>query len=75
MSQPISVALLNRYVERYYLMKQFGIEIKDMFFNLFYPIYRSIHLVESRHCAYPQHFAVNMIGSYKNFENFKEIKK
>lgn len=67
--------LFNPNDERYNLKKHFGIEIKDMYNNLLYPNYRSIHLVESRHCAYPQHFAVNMIGSYKNFENFKEIKK
>jgi ribosomal protein L10 len=60
--------------QRYNLMKHFGLQIKETKSkNLIYPHLRTIHLVESRHCVYPQHFRVNMMGQIKTFKPFKEI--
>jgi hypothetical protein len=53
---------------RYNLKKHFGLELKDKYQNEIYPELRTIHLVESRHCIYPQHFKVNMKGGYKSFK-------
>lgn len=60
--------LMNPNDDRYNLKKHFGEVIKDPSGNELYPNLRTVHLVESRHCNYPQHFKTNMIGSYKNFE-------
>lgn len=56
--------------DKYALKKHFGRVIKDTKDNTLYPYLRTIHLVESRHCPFPQHFAVNMYGGYKKFEKF-----
>lgn len=60
--------IFNPNDDRYNLPKHFGKMIKDRHNNLLYPNYRSIHLVENRHGPYPQHFAVNMDGKIKKFE-------
>tara|TARA_R110000796_G_scaffold231853_6_gene349937 strand:+ start:578 stop:1705 length:1128 start_codon:yes stop_codon:yes gene_type:complete len=60
--------IFNPNDERYNLTQHFGKVIKDDEGNELYPDMRTIHLVESRHCSFPQHFRVNMQGSYKNFE-------
>ncbi len=52
---------------RYNLKKHFGLIIKDSNGNDLYPHMRTIHLVQSRHCEFPQHFRVNMQGNIKNF--------
>lgn len=57
--------------QRYRLKKHFGLELLDSKGNPFYPDMKTIHLVESRHCKYPQHFRVNMIGGVKHFEKLK----
>jgi len=62
--------LFNPNDERYNLNKHFNLEIKDSAKNILYPELRTIHLVESRHCEFPQHFRVNMQGAIKNFELF-----
>ena len=57
--------------DRYNLDKHFDMELKDKGGNTLYPNLRTIHLVESRHCSFPQHFRVNMEGNIKNFKQFK----
>lgn len=61
--------LFNPNDDRYNLKDHFGLQLKDKSHNSIYPDLRTIHLVESRHCTYPQHFKINMKGSYKTFEN------
>lgn len=60
--------LFNPNDDRYNLKRHFDLNLKDKSHNSIYPELRTIHLVESRHCFYPQHFKVNMKGSYKSFE-------
>jgi len=60
--------LMNPNDDKYHLKEHFGMKIKDGYNNQLYPNMRSIHLVESRHTAYPQHFKVNMLGNFKTFE-------
>jgi hypothetical protein len=60
--------LFNPNDEKYNLKEHFGVKIKDDDNNLYYPNLRTIHLVESRHCFYPLHFKVNMLGNVKSFE-------
>lgn len=57
--------------DRYNLDKHFDLELKDKGGNTLYPNLRTVHLVESRHCSFPQHFRVNMEGNIKNFKQFK----
>ena len=57
---------------KYNLTKHFNLDIRDSKNNLVYPKLRTIHLVESRHCFFPQHFQVNMLGNIKQFENIKK---
>jgi hypothetical protein len=54
--------------ERYNLKKHFGLELKDSKGNPLYPVLRTFHLVESRHCIFPQHFRANMLGNLKSFK-------
>ncbi len=63
--------MMNPNDDRYNLKKHFGLDIRDDSGNELFPSLRSIHLVESRHCKYPQHFRVNMKGNIKNFEQMK----
>lgn len=60
--------LFNPNDERYKLQKHFGLAIKDSKNNPIYPSMRTIHLVESRHCVFPQHFRANMYGNLKSFK-------
>lgn len=60
--------LFNPNDDRYKLKDHFGLTLKDKAGNELYPDLRTIHLVESRHCIYPQHFKVSMKGAYKSFE-------
>lgn len=63
--------MFNPNDSRYNLNKHFGLTIKDSKGNELFPNMRTIHLVESRHCTYPQHFRVNMEGAIKNFSELK----
>ena len=60
--------MFNPNDDKYNLKKHFGLILKDVKNNLLYPNIRTIHLVESRHCSYPQHFRVDMIGATKQFK-------
>jgi hypothetical protein len=60
--------IFNPNDQRYNLKKHFGTVIRDSRDNPIFPNLRTIHLVESRHCEFPQHFRTNMFGGYKNFE-------
>lgn len=63
--------LFNPNDERYNLKKHFGAKIKADNGDVLYPNLRTIHLVESRHCMFPQHFRVKMEGNIKNFEKLE----
>ena len=65
------ITLMNPNDDKYKLQKHFGLDIKDSNGNELHPHLRTLHLVESRHCKYPQHFKVNMMGGYKKFEQIK----
>lgn len=60
--------IFNPNDDRYKLTSHFGIPIRDSSGNEIYPNMRTVHLVESRHTHYPQHFKTNMIGNLKSFE-------
>lgn len=64
--------LFNPNDERYNLSKHFGMEIRTSKGNIIYPNLRTAHLVESRHCEFPQHFRTNMLGGLKVFTPFKD---
>lgn len=57
--------------DKFNLSTHFGKQIKDSHGNELYPKMRSIHLVESRHVPFPQHFRVEMEGNIKNFNQLK----
>lgn len=63
--------MFNPNDQRYNLKKHFGTVIADGEGNPIFPNLRTVHLVESRHCEFPQHFATNMMGGIKNFEQIK----
>ena len=63
--------LFNPNDEKYNLSKHFGVKIKDEHKNELYPNMRTLHLVESRHVAFPQHFRLEMQGNIKNFKQLK----
>ena len=63
--------IFNPNDQRYNLKKHFGVVIKDKDDNPIFPNLRTVHLVESRHCEFPQHFRSNMYGGIKNFELLK----
>lgn len=63
--------LFNPNDEKYNLTQHFGTKIKDEHKNEIYPNMRTLHLVESRHVAFPQHFRLEMQGNIKNFKQLK----
>jgi len=63
--------IFNPNDQRYNLKKHFGTIIRDSKDNPIFPNLRTLHLVESRHCEFPQHFRTNMFGGIKNFELLK----
>ena len=65
--------MFNPNDERYNLDSHFSVKIKDSQGNELYPNMRTIHLVESRHCSFPQHFRVEMQGNIKNFKQLNLI--
>ena len=64
--------MFNPNDDKYNLNKHFGLVIRDSEKNVIYENLKTIHLVESRYCEYPQHFRVNMLGNLKAFLKFKE---
>jgi len=60
--------IFNPNDEKYKLQKHFGLEIRDSKGNPYYPNMRTVHLVESRHCIFPQHFRTEMLGNLKSFK-------
>lgn len=63
--------MFNPNDDRFNLTKHFGKLIKDNHNNYLFPNMRTVHLVESRHTFYPQHFRINMFGGIKKFEQLK----
>lgn len=63
--------IFNPNDQKYNLKKHFGVVIRDSKDNPIFPNIRTVHLVESRHCDFPQHFRTNMYGGIKNFELLK----
>jgi hypothetical protein len=63
--------MFNPNDDKYNLRKHFGCKIKDAKGNQIYPKMRTIHLVESRHTYFPQHFKVEMFGGVKAFKHLK----
>lgn len=59
--------------DRYNLNEFFGLTIRTSAGSPINDNLRSIHLVESRHCKYPQHFLFEMDGALKTFENARWI--
>lgn len=68
------ITLFNPNDSKYNLSKHFGLQLKDKYDNELYPNLRTIHIVESRYCEYPQHFAVNMFGNVKSFKQLEKKK-
>jgi len=64
----IFMTLFNPNDEKYKLEKHFGLTIRDSKGNPIYPNMRTLHLVESRHCIFPQHFRTEMLGNLKSFK-------
>lgn len=60
--------MFNPNDERYRLSTHFGHPVRDRSGNLYEPELRTVHLVDSRHCYYPQHFKTRMKGNLKTFE-------
>lgn len=65
------ITMFNPNDERYNLDVHFGVKIKDSKGNELYPNMRTIHLAESRHSEYPQHFRVEMNGRIKDFKQLE----
>lgn len=61
--------MFNPNDERYRLKEHFDLKIRNNN-NLLYPNLRTLHLVESRHTFYPQHFRTIMLGNLKTFKKF-----
>lgn len=66
--------MFNPNDDKYNLSKFFGMKIRDTQKNILYEDLRTVHLVESRHGPYPQHFILSMKGAIKKFVEFKEKK-
>lgn len=64
------LTVFNPNDDKYNIKEHFGFKIKDSKNNRLYPNMRTIHLVESRHCEFPQHFKVTMKGNIKRFKKF-----
>ncbi len=65
--------MFNPNDDKYKLTKHFDIRIRDDKGNILFPNMRTLHLVESRHCLFPQHFRTIMEGNIKNFKRFEEF--
>ena len=62
------LTMFNPNDDKYNLRTHFGKEIKTLKNEILYPYMKTLHLVESRHTWYPQHFRYNMRGNVKSFE-------
>ena len=62
------LTMFNPNDDKYNLRTHFGKEIKTLKNEILYPNMKTLHLVESRHTWYPQHFRYNMKGNVKSFE-------
>lgn len=56
---------------QYGIEYHFGRKLKRMNGDLMYPDRRTVHLVESRHSEYPQHFELNLMKGSKNYTKFE----
>lgn len=65
------LTMFNPNDDKYNLRKHFGKEIKNLKNEILYPDMKTVHLVESRHTWFPQHFRYNMKGNVKSFEMLK----
>lgn len=61
------LTLFNPNDNRYNLTKHFSHTIRDKHGDELYPNLRTVHLVESRHAPFPQHWAMKMEGNVKTF--------
>ncbi len=61
------LTLFNPNDDKYNLKEHFGLKIKDNSGNPLFPNLKTIHLVSSRHCEFPKHYAINMFGNIKEF--------
>lgn len=57
--------------DKYSIKEHFNLIIRDSKGNILYPTLRTIHLVSSRHCEFPRHYKVSMLGNVKSFEKLK----
>lgn len=65
------LTMFNPNDDKYNLTTHFGVKIKDLKKNMLYPDMKTVHLVESRHTWFPQHFRYTMKGNVKSFEQLK----
>lgn len=65
--------MFNPNDDKFKITTHFDLPLKDRKGNPFYPNMRTLHLVESRHCIFPQHFRTEMRGNIKSFKKI-EIK-
>lgn len=59
--------MFNPNDERYNLTHHFGVALKNERGEPINPLLRTIHIAESRHCFFPQHFSTTMMGNLKKF--------
>lgn len=65
------LTMFNPNDDKYNLTTHFGVKIKDLKKEVLYPDMKTVHLVESRHTWFPQHFRYLMKGNVKSFEQLK----
>lgn len=61
------LTMFNPNDERYNLSQHFGVALKNSNGDPINPYLRTIHIAESRHCFFPQHFSTTMLGNIKKF--------
>lgn len=66
------LTMFNPNDDKYKIYNHFDLPIRDKSGNIYYPDMRTIHLVESRHCIFPQHFRTVMKGNLKAFMAFEQ---
>lgn len=54
--------------DNYALKEHFGFKVRDSKGNILHPNFKTIHLASSRHCEFPRHYKINMLGNLKKFE-------
>lgn len=63
--------IFNPNEDKFHLHRHFGVMIRDENSNPLYLNMRTVHLVASRHCIFPQHFRTEMLGHLKTFKQLK----